>query len=65
MAKRTKSISYKGATLSLKDRTITEFTKDETRVYSLDKLLSDWDEVEGISLSIRLDEDAAQDGEGE
>jgi len=63
MAKRTKSISYKNATLCIKDSTITEIGKDETRVYSLDAFLREWDGIEGISISVRLDVEADEDGE--
>lgn len=63
MAKKSKSIKYTNATICLADRTITETLKDDIRVFSLDKLLSEWDGVDGVCLSIRKDEDAAEDGE--
>lgn len=35
--------------------TITEYIKDDTRVYSIEKLLSEWNGIEGISLTIKQD----------
>ena len=57
MAKASKSIAFKNATISKEDMTIIEYTKDDTNVYSIENLLSDWDGVEGISLTIRKDDD--------
>lgn len=63
MAKKSKSISFKNATISYTDMTITEFLREEIKTYSIKKLLSDWDNIEGVSLTVKLDEDAPQDGE--
>ena len=35
--------------------TITEHIKDDVRVYSIEKLLSEWNGIEGISLTIKQD----------
>ena len=40
MAKKTKSIAFKNATISIDDMTITEFTKDDTKVYDLKKSIA-------------------------
>ena len=55
MAKKTKSIAFKNATINIDDMTITEFTKDDTKVYDLKKVLQDWDNIDGISLTIKQD----------
>ena len=52
MAKITKAISLKNA-----EMTITETTKDDIKVYSLDKLLADWNHISGISLTIKQDDE--------
>ena len=57
MAKTSKSIAFKNATINKKDGTITEYMKEEVNVYSIDKLLSDWDNVAGVSLTIKKDDE--------
>jgi len=61
MAKASKSITFKNATIDKTEGTITEFTKDDTKVYSLDKVIEDWDGIEGISLTIKQDDDVPAD----
>ena len=61
MAKASKSIAFKNAVIDKEERTITEFTKDDTKVYSIEKLLEDWDQIEGISLTIKQDDDVPAD----
>ena len=61
MAKASKSIAFKNAVIDKAEGTITEFTKDDTKTYSIDKLLEDWDQVEGISLTIKQDNDVPAD----
>ena len=61
MAKETKSIAFKNATINIDDMTITEFTKDDTKVYDLKKVLQDWDNIDGISLTIKQDNDVPAD----
>lgn len=61
MAKTSKSIAFKNATIDKAEGTITEFTKDDTKVYSIEKLLEDWDQIEGISLTIKQDDDVPAD----
>lgn len=61
MAKASKSIAFKNAVIDKAEGTITEFTKDDTKTYSIDKLLEDWDQVEGISLTIKQDDDVPAD----
>lgn len=61
MAKISKSISLKNATITLGDMSITEVTKDNTRVYDLEKLLKEWDGIEGASLTIKQDDEIPAD----
>ena len=61
MAKKTKSIAFKNATINIDDMTSTEFTKDDTKVYDLKKVLQDWDNIDGISLTIKQDNDVPAD----
>ena len=61
MAKKTKSIAFKNATINIDDMTITEFTKDDTKVYDLKKVLQDWDNIDCISLTIKQDNDVPAD----
>ena len=61
MAKASKSIAFKNATINIDDMTITEFTKDDTKVYDLKKVLQDWDNIDGISLTIKQDNDVPAD----
>lgn len=61
MAKITKAISLKNAEINMEDMTITETTKDDIKVYLLDKLLADWNGISGISLTIKQDNDIPAD----
>ena len=59
--KRTKSISLKNATIGLEDGTVTEYTKDETITYNIRKILEDWDQVDGVSITIKQDDEVPAD----
>lgn len=61
MAKASKSITFKNATINKEDMTITEYTKDDSKTYSLEKVIADWDQIEGISLTIKQDDDVPAD----
>ena len=61
MAKASKSIAFKNAVIDKAEMTITEITKDDTKVYSLDKLIEDWDGIEGISIVMKKDADVPAD----
>lgn len=70
MAKKSRSLSFKNATINSSDMTIVEYTKDETFVYRIKDILNEWNGIDGISLVIKseniveaLDED--EDGEDE
>ena len=55
MAKTTKTTTFSKAVINTEYMKITEHIKDDVRVYSIEKLLSEWDGVEGISLTIKQD----------
>ena len=57
MAKFSKSISFKNATVNKEKDLITEVFKDETKFYSISKLIADWDGVDGISVTIKKDDE--------
>lgn len=61
MAKTSRSITFKNATIDTKDGTITEYTKDDTKVYLIENLLEDWNGIDGVSISIRREKDVAPD----
>lgn len=55
MAKTTRATAFSKAVINTDDMTITEYNKDDTKVYSIEKLLSEWNGVKGISLTIKQD----------
>lgn len=61
MAKASKSVSFKNATINKEDMTITEFTKDDSKTYSLENVIADWDGIDGVSLTIKRDDDIPAD----
>lgn len=61
MAKESKSVSFKNATINKEDMTITEFTKDDSKTYSLENVIEDWDGIDGVSLTIKRDDDIPAD----
>ena len=61
MAKESKSVSFKNATINKEDMTITEFTKDDSKTYSLENVIADWDGIDGVSLTIKQDNDIPAD----
>lgn len=61
MAKFSSKNAFTNAVLNLDEMTITEFTKDEVKVYDLQKILQQWDGVDGISLTIAKTADITPD----
>ena len=59
--KKSKSFSFKNATINTDKMTITEVTKDDTFEYDIMKVLSSWNEVQGISLTIKKDDEVHGD----
>lgn len=52
MALAVKSESFTNAVIDTKDMTITEFSEDSVRTFSLTELFKRWDGVVGVSLTI-------------
>lgn len=66
MAKRKMSVSFKNATIDISNMTITEITKDDMKVYSLKDILSQFSDIDSVSLSISTDEEISEvEDEGE
>jgi hypothetical protein len=61
VAKFSSKNTFTNAVLNLDEMTITEFTKDEVKVYDLQKILQQWDGVDGISLTIAKTADITPD----
>lgn len=61
MAKISKTVSLKNATICMDDMTITEYMKDDTKTYDLKNLLNEWNGIDGISLTIRQDNEMPTD----
>ena len=54
--KKVSQVSFTKATINVEDMTITEVNKDEEYVFDLNKVLGDWDGVQGINVTIKKDE---------
>lgn len=69
MAKLTKSVAFKNATIEITNEeneikaTITEYEKDDTKVYDLLSVLNEYNGIDGISLTIKQDSNLASDAE--
>jgi len=62
----TKHTSKKGTnspspTSNWKATTITEFGKESIKTYCLENLLRDWDGVENVSLTLKVDDELPED----
>ena len=55
MAISTKAVSFQKAQINLKDMTLTEYLKDETNTFSIMDILKEWDGIDGINFSIKID----------
>ena len=64
MAKASKSINFKNAQIDKAKNLITEVCKDDTKFYSLSKLIDEWDKIDGISITIKKDDELESDSEG-
>lgn len=65
MAQMKKSVSFKNAIIDMNDRTITEITKDDTKVYKLDSILNEWNKMGGLTFTIQQSEDIPSIDEAE
>jgi len=64
MAKASKSINFKNAQIDKAKNLITEVSKDDTKFYSLSKLIDEWNGIEGVSITIKKDDELESDSEG-
>lgn len=64
MAKRNQTESYKKAMIDYENMEITEYEKDSINTYSIHTILKRWNGVEGITLTIKTDEEIQPDKEG-
>ena len=64
MAKASKSINFKNAQVDKAKNLITEVGKDDTKFYSLSKLIDEWNMIDGISITIKKDDEIESDSEG-
>lgn len=55
MAKRTKTETFKNAIIDMDDMTITETFKDDSKTYNIMDILKEWDNIDGVSLTIKRD----------
>ena len=61
MAKETKAFKATNAMIDFEGMKLIEFTKDAQNVYSLEKILQEWNGVEGIAFNITLNKDIEPD----
>ena len=53
--RKTNSNVFRNAVIDAENLTITETNKDEQYVFDLQKVLSDWSGIDGVSLTIKKD----------
>ena len=61
MAKETRGFKATNAMLDVENMKLIEYTKDGTNVYLLNKILQEWNGVDGISFSITLNQEIKPD----
>lgn len=57
MAKTSKSVSFSNCLIDLEAGTITEFSRDDESTFSIADVLSDFDGIMGVSISIKQCDD--------
>lgn len=55
--KKSQSCSFKNATINAEEMTITEYTKDDQYVFDLSEILKTWNQIDGITITIKKDEE--------
>lgn len=50
------STTFTNAIINIEDMTITEYTKDDKYVFDLNKILEDWNNIDGLTLSIKKED---------
>jgi hypothetical protein len=61
LAKETRGFKATNAMLDVENMKLIEYTKDGTNVYLLNKILQEWNGVDGISFSITLNQEIEPD----
>lgn len=61
MAKETRGFKATNAMIDFENMKLIEYTKDGTNVYLLNKVLQEWNGVEGISFNITLNQEIEPD----
>lgn len=52
---------FKNCVIDAESMTITEYNKDECNVFDLKKVLTDWEGIDGITISIKKDTEVTGD----
>ena len=63
MAKSNKTVTYTKAVIDKESGIITERLKDGENVYYIENILDTWDGVEGVSITIKKDEELPSEEE--
>ena len=61
MAKNSKGFKATNAMIDKENGKIVEYVKDGVNVYFIEKLLTEWNGIEGLSISISLNQDREPD----
>lgn len=61
MAKQTRAFKATNAMIDKEKMVLVEFTKDGQNVYDLNKILENWNGVDGIAFNITLNEEIEPD----
>ena len=61
MAKKQRGFSATNSMIDFENRKLVESTKDGDLVYDLDKILKEWNGIDGIAFSIKLNQDIEPD----
>ena len=51
MAKESNSVKYEKATINVKDMTLTEYFKDDTKEHNIMDIIQKWDGVDNITVT--------------
>lgn len=63
MAKSNRTVTYAKAVIDKENGTITEHLKDGDYVYYIENILTAWNGIEGISITIKKDEELPSEEE--
>lgn len=57
MAKEQRALTLKNCVIDLNDGTITEYVKDDTNEYTIHEILGEFEGIDGVSLTLRVEDD--------